>query len=81
MQELGKKYEGELKFKYIGPMPPYSFVNINLKLGNFELVDGARKLLKLAECDTFNEIKRPITLLPINTIQINIKAIKKRKSR
>ncbi|MDP2934807.1 MAG: GvpL/GvpF family gas vesicle protein, partial [bacterium] len=57
MQELGKKYERGLKFKYIGPMPPYSFVNINLKLGNFEVVDGARKLLGLAEAATFDEIR------------------------
>ena len=63
MQELGKKYEGELKFKYIGPMPPYSFVNINLRLGNFELVDGARKLLKLAGSCTFNEIKKAYYIL------------------
>ncbi|MDP1538471.1 MAG: GvpL/GvpF family gas vesicle protein [bacterium] len=58
MQELGKKYEGKLRFKYIGPMPPYSFVNINLSLGNFELVDEARKLLGLAEEVSFDEIKK-----------------------
>jgi len=58
MNELGKKYEGRLRFKYIGPMPPYSFTNINLSLGNFELVDEARKLLGLAEEVTLDEIKR-----------------------
>lgn len=58
MQELGEKYKGKLRFKYIGPMPPYSFVNINLKLGNFELVDAARKLLGLDEEATFDEIKK-----------------------
>jgi len=58
MQELGKKYEGKLKFKYIGPMPPYSFVNINLSLDNFQLVDEARRLLALPELATFNEIKK-----------------------
>ncbi|MEW6407895.1 MAG: GvpL/GvpF family gas vesicle protein [Patescibacteria group bacterium] len=57
MQELGQRYEGKLKCKYIGPMPPYSFVNINLSLGNFELVDEARKLLGLREEATFGEIK------------------------
>ncbi|MFC1613087.1 GvpL/GvpF family gas vesicle protein [Patescibacteria group bacterium] len=57
MQELGKKYEGKLRFKYVGPMPAYSFVNINLSLGNFELVDGARKLLTLGEEATFGEIR------------------------
>ena len=58
MQELGKKYEGKLKFKYIGPMPPYSFVKINLSLGNFELVNRARKLLGLVEEATLDEIKK-----------------------
>lgn len=58
MQELGKKYEGKLRFKYIGPMPPYSFVKINLSLGNFELVDEVRRLLGLAEEVSFNEIKK-----------------------
>jgi len=58
MQELGKKYEGKLRFKYIGPMPPYSFVNINLSLGNFEVLNEARKLLGLSEETTFDEIKK-----------------------
>ncbi len=58
MQELGKKYDGKLRFKYIGPMPPYSFVNINLGLGNFELVNEARKLLGISEEVTFDEIKK-----------------------
>ena len=58
MQELGKKYEGKLRFKYIGPMPPYSFVKINLSLGNFEVVDEARKLLGLPEVATLDEIKK-----------------------
>jgi len=58
IQELGKKYEGKLRFKYIGPMPPYSFVNINLGLGNFKLVDEAKKILGLGEEATLEEIKK-----------------------
>jgi len=58
MQDLGRKYEGKLRFKYIGPMPPYSFSNINLSLGNFELVDSARKVLGLAEEATWDEIRK-----------------------
>jgi len=58
MQELGQKYEGKLRIKYIGPMPPYSFVNINLGQGNFELINNGRKLLGLGEQATFNEIKK-----------------------
>jgi len=58
MQDLGRKYEGKLRFKYIGPMPPYSFVNINLSLGNFELINKARELLGLGEQASFEEIKK-----------------------
>ena len=58
VQDLGRKYEGKLKFKYIGPMPPYSFVHINLSLGNFELVNEARELLGLGEKASFEEIKK-----------------------
>lgn len=58
MNELGKKYEGKLRFKYIGPMPPYSFTNINLSLGNFEVVNEARALLGLSKEASFDEIKK-----------------------
>lgn len=58
INQLGSKYEGKLRFKYIGPMPPYSFININLSLGNFELVNGARELLELGEEATFEQIKK-----------------------
>jgi len=63
MQELGRKYEGRLRFKYIGPMPPYSFVNINLSLGNFELVNEARELLGLSEVASWDEIKKAYYIL------------------
>ncbi len=58
MQALGEEYGDNLRFKYVGPMPPYSFVNINLSLGNFEAVDEARKLLGLTEITAFDEIKK-----------------------
>ena len=58
MQELDKKYKGKLRFKYIGPMPPYSFTKINLSLGNFEVINEARKLLGLGEEVTFEAIKK-----------------------
>jgi len=31
VNELAQKYENQLKFKYVGPVPPYNFVNIKLK--------------------------------------------------
>lgn len=32
IDEIAKRYEGTLHFKYTGPWPPYNFVNIRLKL-------------------------------------------------
>ncbi|MFY9457895.1 MAG: GvpL/GvpF family gas vesicle protein [Candidatus Spechtbacterales bacterium] len=58
MAQLGATYEGQLRFKYIGPMPPYSFTSVNFKIGNFELIDRARKALELGEQSTFENIKR-----------------------
>ncbi|MBU4057138.1 GvpL/GvpF family gas vesicle protein, partial [Patescibacteria group bacterium] len=57
LNELQEKYKDELKFKYIGPMAPYSFVDIKLSVGNFDLVDNARKTLGLGEEVTILEIK------------------------
>ncbi|MFZ2969658.1 MAG: GvpL/GvpF family gas vesicle protein [Minisyncoccia bacterium] len=57
LSELQEKYKDELKFKYIGPMAPYSFVDIKLSVGNFDLIDNARKILELGEEVTISEIK------------------------
>lgn len=32
VQEIGRRYEGRLKFTYTGPWPPYNFVTIRLQL-------------------------------------------------
>ncbi|HZP97469.1 MAG TPA: GvpL/GvpF family gas vesicle protein [Candidatus Limnocylindria bacterium] len=32
VQEIGQRYEGELKLTYTGPWPAYSFVTIRLQL-------------------------------------------------
>jgi len=58
LNQIAEKYKDELGFKFIGPMAPYSFAVINLKQGNFELVDNARKYLGLGASATFPEIKR-----------------------
>jgi len=57
LNRLAEKYKDKLKFKYIGPMAAYSFSVINLSLGNFDLVDNARKTLGLNESVAFLEIK------------------------
>ena len=57
LNKLAEKYTNELKFKYIGPMAAYSFTDINLSFGNFEVVDNARKTLGLGESAALPEIK------------------------
>lgn len=57
MQGLGNTYKDKLRFKYIGPMPPYSFARINLSLGNFELIDNARRILGVPEHAEFADVK------------------------
>ncbi len=32
IQEIGRRYEGRLQFRYTGPWPPYNFVTIRLQL-------------------------------------------------
>ena len=63
MQKIGAKYQDELRFKYIGPAPPYSFCIINLRSGNFEVVEEARRLLGLPEEASFEEIRRAYYVL------------------
>lgn len=36
VEELSRRYDGLLSFKYTGPWPPYNFVNIKLKLERAE---------------------------------------------
>jgi len=57
MTELGKENESYLSFKYVGPMPPYSFAPIEFKPGNFELIDEARRKLLLPERAHLKDIK------------------------
>jgi hypothetical protein len=51
------EFEEALTFRYIGPLPVYSFVNIELNQGNFARVDAARKCLQLPERAGWEEIK------------------------
>lgn len=57
LNQLSEKMFVDLKFKLIGPMPPYSFTTINLSKGNYELIEKSRKLLGLENSATIAEIK------------------------
>ena len=57
MAELGRDSPSYLHFKYVGPMPAYSFVPLEFKRGNFELIDLARKTLHVGENAGFSDIR------------------------
>ncbi|MCX6141787.1 MAG: GvpL/GvpF family gas vesicle protein [Ignavibacteriales bacterium] len=54
---LGTDHENYLSFRYIGPLPAYSFANIQLNRGNFALVDRARKTMELPEKASWQQIR------------------------
>ncbi len=36
MEDLGEKYEGEVDFKYVGPLPAYNFIDLSIELEEWE---------------------------------------------
>lgn len=57
VNRLAAKYESALVFKYIGPMPPYSFVDLIAVTVNAEALSQAMNLLNLGEEPTEADIR------------------------
>lgn len=55
--ELNTRFDEEINFKCVGPLPPYSFSTIELKKVGHAEIEEARKLLGLDEEVTLSEIK------------------------
>lgn len=55
---LGERYEGRLRFKYAGPLPPYSFTGIEIRVVSLKILDEARKELGLGEEGSLKEVKK-----------------------
>ncbi|OGD13629.1 hypothetical protein A2V47_06515 [Candidatus Atribacteria bacterium RBG_19FT_COMBO_35_14] len=47
IEEINTKFAEKLNFRYVGPLPSYSFYTIEIKKMKFEEIDWARKLLRL----------------------------------
>ncbi|MFA8436672.1 MAG: GvpL/GvpF family gas vesicle protein [Marinifilaceae bacterium] len=58
LEQLDEAFNGEMNFKYIGPLPCYSFYTLEIKELKFEQVEEARNELGLSECATSKEIKQ-----------------------
>lgn len=63
LAKLGRENPSYLRFQVVGPMPPYSFVPLEFKQGNFELIDQARRRLNLPDRASFAEIKAAYRLM------------------
>jgi hypothetical protein len=57
MEKLGRENQAYITFRYIGPIPAYSFVPLEFDKGNFELIDKARKILGLPQKSSLIAIK------------------------
>ena len=58
LDDLDRRFEGRLDFRCIGPLPPYSFASVEVKVPTFDEVDAARRLLGLTESAARDQIKQ-----------------------
>jgi hypothetical protein len=58
VEQLDRDFDGQLLFRCVGPLPPYSFAILDLQAPSFQMVDQARRLLGLGTRATAADIKR-----------------------
>jgi DnaJ-domain-containing protein 1 len=57
LEQLNRSYDDRLKFRRVGPLPPYSFATAEVKTVQASRLDAARRLLGLDESASLAEIK------------------------
>ena len=57
VDQLDKQYNGGINFRIVGPLPPYSFITLEMKKVEFGELNQAREMLGLGEEATISEIK------------------------
>jgi hypothetical protein len=57
LEQLNRSYDDRLKFRRVGPLPPYSFATAEVKTVPAGKLDAARRLLGLGESASLAEIK------------------------
>lgn len=62
---LGDRFGKLLKFRYAGPLPCYSFVNLQVMMVDFRAVDEARKTLELGDSANLSQIKEAYRRLAV----------------
>lgn len=58
LELLDEEFEGQLHFRCVGPLPPYSFATVEVEVPSFEAIDEARRRLGLGETAIPGEIRR-----------------------
>jgi len=58
LELLDEEFEGQLTFRRVGPLPPYSFATVEVEVPSFEAIDEARRHLGLGETAAPGEIRR-----------------------
>jgi len=57
VDELERAHDGRLTFLVVSPLPPYNFVDIQIKKPNYQTLDEARRMLGLGEQMSISEVK------------------------
>ncbi len=57
IDELEDAYEGILRFRCVSPLPPYDFVNLNVKKFGFEAITKAKKILGLDDSFSLSDVE------------------------
>lgn len=58
LAQLDRRSEGRLRFRCVGPLPPYSFATVAVEVMEFAPVDRARRLLGLGPRASWPEIRQ-----------------------
>jgi hypothetical protein len=58
LEALDQEFNGQLLFRCVGPLPPYSFATVDVQVPSFETVDKARRTLGLEDLVVANDIKQ-----------------------
>ncbi len=57
LAELDEEFGGRLNFRSVGPLPPSSFATVEVTLQSYEVVDHARRALRLGDKAKLIDIK------------------------
>ena len=58
LAELDEQMGGSLHFRCVGPLPPYSFATVDVRIPTFADIDVARRRLSLGETTSRDDLKR-----------------------